>query len=132
MRNAPRGFIALITVLIISTVLLIAVISIAQYGIGTRFSLLDLENKTKSENFANACVGIARIAVVNDSLWTETNRVVKVENASCVIESVAPNTPNPSTSRVKVSAVVSAATTNYQVDIDEASGNIVRFVELTI
>jgi Tfp pilus assembly protein PilX len=121
-----RGFVALITVLILSAVLMVGVVSLAQYGITARYSLLDIENKTKSENLASACVAVARIAVVNDPQWSTTNKIVAVETSSCTIESVTSVSGNR---RVKVSAVHANATTNYVVDISPTTGAIMSFVE---
>jgi hypothetical protein len=122
-----KGFVALITVLILSAVLMVGVVTLAQYSITARYSLLDLENKTKSENLANACVAVARIAVVNDPLFSATNKIVAVGSETCTIESV---TTSGSNRRVKVSAVVRGATTNYQVDILPTTGALTRVIEL--
>jgi hypothetical protein len=121
-----RGFVALITVLILSAVLMVGVVSLAQYGITARYSLLDLENKTKSEILAHACVAVARIAVVNDPLWSATNKVVIVDASSCTIESVTSVSGNR---RVKASAVHADAVTNFITDINPTTGAIMGFVE---
>jgi hypothetical protein len=126
MCTHQKGFVALITVLILSAVLMVGVVSLAQFGITARYSLLDLENKTKSENLANACVAVARIAVVNDPAFTATNKIVAVGTETCTIESVTSVSGNK---RVKVSAIVRGATTNYQVDINISTGAVARFIE---
>ncbi len=123
-----RGFVALISILIISAVLLVAVTSLAEYGMIARYSLLDLERKTQSESYAMGCVSIARIAIVNDNDFDVTDKEVSIDDHTCIIEDVATVSGNK---RVKVSAVVEGATTNYQVDIAPSTGDIERFIELT-
>lgn len=125
-----NGFVALITVLVMSAVLLVSVVSLAQYGLSTRFSLLDLENKSKSESLANACVSVARIAVVNDPSFTTSNKSVAIGTETCIIESVALNTPSSGTSRIKLRGTAGGAVTNYQVEVNTTSGSITRFIEL--
>lgn len=132
-KTGARGFVALITVLILSSVMLVSVVSLAQYGMTTRFALLDLENKTKSESLANACVAVTRIAVVNDSSYVVSiEKSVAVGSDVCKIESIAKDTPSSGTSRIKVSATIpsNGATTNYQFDVNTTTGAITRFVEL--
>ncbi|MFM2374782.1 MAG: hypothetical protein RLZZ234_777 [Candidatus Parcubacteria bacterium] len=135
--HTQKGFVALITVLILSAVLMVGVVSLAQVGITSRYSLLDLENKTKSESLAHACVAVARIAVVNDPLFSVPNggKRVVVGNALCFIETTNSSPSGPpalysNTNRVKVTASSTNATTNYQVDIHATDGAITRFVEL--
>jgi hypothetical protein len=120
--SLQSGFVALITVLILSAVLLVAVLSLGQYGITARYSLLDLEHKTKSEAYANACLGVARIAIVNDPAYAESNKTIAVGDGSCTIVSVASGV-------VKVRSVVKDATTNYEVVVNTATGNITSFFE---
>ncbi len=125
-----QGFIALITVLILSVVLMVGVISLSQFGVITRYSLLDIENKMRSENLANACISFARLSIVTDPDDTITNKDVPLGEYVCRIESLVVNSPTNGTNRVKVSAAVSGATTNYQVDVNTTTGAITRFIEV--
>ncbi len=127
MHTSHRGFVALITVLILAAVLMVAVVTLAQYGITARYALLALEHKTTSEGRAGACIASARVAVVGDPSWTATNKVVPVGTGTCIIESV--NTVSGNR-RIKVSGVSGDATTNYVVDIAPSTGALVQLVEV--
>lgn len=127
MRNED-GFIALISILILSFVLLVAVLSLAQFGITSRLFLLDLENKSASEQLAAGCVQVAIIATVNDPLYTLTTPVpitIDEENErGCVLVSVTPNRPTTNISTIQASSTVSGATTNFEVEWDTVDEEI--------
>lgn len=130
-QTNTKGFIALISVLMVSVILLAAVISLAQYGITSRFALLSIEHKTETLTRTQACVEVARIAVVNDPDFETTNKEVAIEDAVCVLEEVFANTPNSGLSRVEASAELLGATTNIRAEINTATGAIVRFEEVS-
>jgi Tfp pilus assembly protein PilV len=125
-----RGFIALISVLILSVILLAAVISLAQYGITSRYALLTLESKTITEELAHACVQVVRIAIFNDNLYKTSNHVIPIGNSNCIIKDIFTNTPTQGVSRIEASASLSGATTNLQVDVQVSTGEIVRTLEV--
>lgn len=132
MTHHSRGFIALISILIISTVLLIAVVSVAQFGIASRFLLLDLERKTETETLAEACLQIARVAIYNNPLYAVEHRMVTVgvPTSRCLIRSIVPNIPSTGQSTVEVTASSTNATTNLRAVITTMSGNILRREEI--
>lgn len=61
-----RGFIALISVVIISFVLLLVATSLTFTGFFTRFDLLDSEFKKRGEAIADACIESARLVLVQN------------------------------------------------------------------
>jgi hypothetical protein len=122
-----KGFIALMSVLIISLVLFVAVISLAQYGLMTRYSLLDLERKAASRQLAEACMHIARIYAVNDPSRTESNLVLDVDGKSCMIDSLS---PSGGTSNIVTCANEDGAITNLSTSIDNVNGDFESMTEL--
>jgi Tfp pilus assembly protein PilX len=126
-NKQPRGFIALISVLMLSVILLVAVISLAQYGIISRYALLTLEHKEISASRAEACVQVARIAVSNDPLYETTNKQVAVGDSWCELVSIE---ADDDTSIVEASASSSEATTNLRVEIDNTTGSISKHEEV--
>ena len=148
-RSPESGFIALMSVIIISFVLLFAVFSIGQRGIASRFLLLDLERKIQSEELAKACVQIAIIGVANDSLYavsaaSDIEQTVD-DGIFCYIHSV---TPSGGQSIIETCAIVPVpaqgtpspcssspgplgATTNLRVTIDSGTGAILSSTELS-
>lgn len=121
-----QGFIALISVVILSVVLLAAVVSLSQYGVTTRYALLDLERKAESETLASACLEVARIEVLNDSSYSVSlpglSLQVGTSTKVCKIETV-------SAGVVKVSASSTGATTNLKATVNTTSGNITKLEE---
>ncbi len=126
MKKKPRGFIALISVLMLSVILLAGVVSLAQYGITSRYALLALEKKEISQSLAEACLQVARIAIVNDPSYVVTNKQVAIDSAWCTIVSIDASGSN---SVVKASASSSKATTNLRAEINKTSGVIIRIEE---
>ena len=126
--HSNRGFVALISVLIISAVLLATTLSLAQFGIANRFFILHLEEKMVSEKFADACVHIARIYAYNDPAYeSNTPMSIEVAGGTCVIESIA---AEDSESIIEVSATRNDAVTNFQVVVDNTDGTFISWNEV--
>jgi hypothetical protein len=125
-NSTTRGFVALVAILIFSTILLIIVVSLSRYGIVARFALLEIERKTESEVVASSCISVVRVMVVDDPLLTATHLSVPVRNHTCTIESII---GAGAVRRAKVSSVIEGATTHYLVDINPTTGTITRFIE---
>jgi hypothetical protein len=130
--SARRGFIALISIIILSFVLLVAVVSLGQFGLTGRLLLLDIENKTRSEEYAEACVHAARILIVNDPEASRTNVPFSYDDISCTLVSLDPDTPSSGESTIKSKAEVDGATTNFVVVVDAASYDIVSWKEYAV
>ncbi len=75
-RAPHNGFIALISSIVISFVLLVSVLSLGQQTIHARLLLLTLSYKEQSERAANACLTIARITLLNNPSYTTEDRAV--------------------------------------------------------
>lgn len=125
----PRGFIALISAIVVSFVLLVAVVTLGMRGITGRLYLLDLERKISSQALAESCVAIATIKIANDPEYGVSNFDAQVGDDVCTILSVAPNTPNSSQATLKTRGVKDGATTYLHVVIDEVSGDVVSWKE---
>lgn len=104
MNTSSRGFIALISIIIMSVVLLASTLSLAQFGIASRYFVLDLENKNVSEKLAEACVHMARIHAYNDPLAKISTTSEPVGDASCLIMELKPNPASTTESIIKTRA----------------------------
>lgn len=127
MKKNQQGFIALISVLMLSVILLGAVISLAQYGIVSRYALLTLEQKEVSHTRARACIQVALIAIANDPLYETNNKKAAFDGSWCDIVSV---DADGSESVVRVSASSSGAVTNLEAVVDASSGDILKIKEI--
>lgn len=126
--SSQPGFIALISILIISAVLLATTLGLAQFGIANRFFILNLEQKASSKKLAEACVHIARIQAYNDPLYTRTTPLsVPVANGSCDIISI---TPNGSETAIVSRARTGDAITNLSVVVDNTDGDFLSWEEI--
>ncbi len=123
-----HGFIALISILIISAVLLVTTLGLAQFGIANRFFILNLEQKASSKKLAEACVHIARIQTYNDPLFVRNTPLpVPVAGGTCTIISV---TPNGNNTTIQASASTSKAITNLSVVVDNTDGDFLSWEEV--
>ena len=129
-----RGYITLVSVIIISVVLLLAVGALGERSILGRFMLLDINRKIESEKLAEACVQVAIIAVVNNPLYNPALPVlvtVDPDSNPCSIHSVTPSSPlTPTESEIITTASSTGATTNLRVIWDISGEEISLWQEL--
>ena len=127
-HSVQNGFIALISILIISAVLLATTLGLAQFGIANRFFILNLEQKASSEKLAEACVHIARIQTYNDPLYVRNTPLpVSVADGTCTIISIAPSGNN---TVIQASAQTGEAITNLSIVVDNTDGDFLSWEEV--
>lgn len=63
-NSSEKGYIAIISSIIISGVLMTVVFTLSFKGFNTRFNFLDAEHKKQSLNFAEACVNTAVLKII--------------------------------------------------------------------
>jgi len=71
--NKQQGFVALLSVIIISFVLVLVATTLSFTGYFTRFNILDSESKKRSESLADACIEQARLELAVDANFTRSN-----------------------------------------------------------
>ncbi len=125
----PRGFISLISVIVVSFVLIIAVVTLGMRGITGRFYLLDVERKQISQALAESCVTIGILKIAVDPDYSASNVTAQVGSDTCTIVSVTPNTPVSTQATIVARGVKDGATTNLKVVVDEASATAVSWLE---
>jgi len=118
-----NGYIAIISVIIISMVLLTATITLSLTGFLNRFNILEGEAKEISIGLATACVESARIKIARDLNYFG-DETINVGERSCTIISV---TDNGST--VQVVGEYKGATTRYEAILDSEQ-NIFSLMEV--
>lgn len=131
MQSQQHGFIALISVLIISSVLLASTLALAQFGIASRFFVLNLEQKAGSQKLAEACLELMRVKIYNNPSYTILG-TYDIGGGKCTVETINTN-GSGSYSTVKVNAAIgpvgAQAVTNLEADIVKANGDVSRVVE---
>lgn len=111
--TAPRGYIALISVIIISLILLALTMTVSAQGYFTRFNGLDREYKRVSLGIAESCVNAALLKVgqtpvyqlTSDPAYDATVSAVRVPVGSsyCLIKDVSYESPVNNRKRVNIS-----------------------------
>jgi Tfp pilus assembly protein PilX len=86
-KKNQRGFVALISVIIISAVLLFLMVTAAAIAFRGRFNTLDYENKKISVGLAEACVQTAMLKLAQSESYNPADELVTVETGKiCKIE----------------------------------------------
>lgn len=80
------GYIALISVIIISVLLMLIVVGTSQIGFNNRFNILDSEFKEQSVALAEACIDTARLRLsVDETYSADTPEIILIESGECQI-----------------------------------------------
>lgn len=122
MKNKNNGFIALITSIIISAVLLVVATNLSLTGFYARSNILDFELKEISFNLAEACVDTAILKIINNPAYSPAKEIINIEGNDCVIESVIENI-------IKTKADYRNYITKLEIEINPLDMSITRFEE---
>ena len=112
--KTKSGFIALISAIIISIILLLVVTNLSLTGFFSRSNVLDRELKKRSEALAEACADTAIFKLTNDSTYNPSNEIVSVDTDDCTIMSVSSTTPRT----INVRADYKNYVTNLEIEVD--------------
>jgi len=122
MKNSKNGFIALFSVIIITSVLLISAVALSFTGFLGRFNVFDSELKAESGALAEACIEYARLQFAEDESFSGEGEV-DVGEETCEYD--------VSGDEIKSWASVNNVYTYYfaEVDLNEPDIPIVSFKE---
>ena len=104
------GFIALLTAILLSLILIIITTTLNQTSFFTRSMLLDAEYKERSAALAEACVDIARLKIANDPTYPGNESSISIGSDICQIRPIISNT-------IETRATSSESVTNLRVVI---------------
>ncbi|OGG62936.1 hypothetical protein A3I46_03020 [Candidatus Kaiserbacteria bacterium RIFCSPLOWO2_02_FULL_54_13] len=127
MRTYQRGFIALMSAIIISAVLLITIVSGGFTGWNSRFSVFDSESKDRSAALADACLDTVLLRLAYDATY-EGGETILLGDDSCEI--LAAQNPFGNPRVFPIQAVFNRAYTNVLVTIDIISREIISWEEI--
>jgi len=117
MRNNNKGFIALISVVIISFVLLLVATTLGLKGFFSRFNILDSESKAKSSELANGCIETARLKLVNNNSYIGISNSIPIGTDTCGYKV-------ESGGIIKAQACINKAATFYLVTVNTSQPTI--------
>jgi len=121
--SEQKGFVALISAILIAVALLTLVTAAGFSGFFVRFSILGSEVKEESIFLAESCVQTAILKLAQNKNYAG-GETISVGDRSCDIVSITQlGSPWPQT--VTAQASSSDAYTNLQVEVDEVAGDIV-------
>lgn len=123
-----RGFIALISTIIIAAVLLVLMVSTATTTFKSRFAVLDAELKEVSRGLAEACVETAILKYAQDDTYPMSGTfpdTVPVGSRECVIKEVDTN------GVIKAQGEINNIYTNLLVDFDTNDFSIESWEEVS-
>ncbi|MDD4988822.1 MAG: hypothetical protein PHV42_00135 [Candidatus Pacebacteria bacterium] len=125
-KKNSGGFIALVSVILISAVLLAILLSLNMSSFFTRFNILDSENKKRSEFLAEVCLDTARMNLLEDKTYSGGETIFQGED-SCKI---CPIGFSVGTIHLETRAVVSSSHTNLKALLNSSNMSILSFEEL--
>jgi hypothetical protein len=121
------GFMALISAIIISIILLLIASSLNLTSFYNRSDILDSELKEKSSALAEACVDVAILKLANNQNYNPLNEIVSVETDNCIIQSV---TSSNSQKIINIKADYNHYVTNLKIIIDSSDLHVVSWEEI--
>lgn len=126
------GYIALITVILISVSLLTMVVAVSFEGFFSRFSVLESEQKETSAYLAESCFNTAVLMLAQDDDYSG-NESIDVGTESCDIKNITTSGSFAERRTIQTQGIKGDAYTNLEITIDLdslPSTDVVSWVEM--
>jgi hypothetical protein len=124
-----QGYVALISAIIISAVLILISVGASATGFFSRFNVLDGEYKERGNQLAEACVD-SELLRLSQNPGDATTGNVSVGSDSCTVFAVLQNSPSTGEVTIETKAVVEQSVTNIKVVVAAGSLNLISWQEL--
>jgi len=124
----PRGFIALITAIVLSAILLLIAAAGSMTGFYTRTNVLDAELKERSSAAAESCVEVAILGLALDEGYVGPESITLNALDSCTVDEVIPLIA--STVEILVEGTSKRAVTTLRVEYSIVQEKIVSWREI--
>ncbi len=122
------GYIALVSVLIISGLLVMALCTVSMSGFFSRFNILNTEFKEMSASLAESCINTTLLKLAQNISYGG-NETILVVDQSCTIRSVVPGSISGQLI-VESQAIVEHAYTNLRATINSNDFSIISWQEI--
>jgi len=126
-KNTQRGFIALVSAVLISAILLTAAVTGSLTGFYARFGILNSEFKERGSALAEACVSVLLFKLGEDTSYAGPSLNYAVGSDTCNI--FAATNPSGSPRIFKVQGVYQHSYTNLQIAVDTSTLAITSWQE---
>lgn len=125
--KSNSGFLALISAIIISVVLLLIASNSSFTGFYTRSNVLDFELKERSYALAEACVNIAILKLLNNTPYVG-GEIINISGSDfCTINTI---NPNLDPIIIQTKAIFEHATTNLNIKVNKTDLSIISWEEI--
>ena len=121
-----KGYIALISTIIISAVLIAIASALSFYGFENRYNALDYEFKEKSKALAEGCVNTAILKLAENPNF-KGNETINIENDFCLIREIKTNGLQKI---IETQSTIGNAYTNLKITVDQNTLSIISFEEI--
>jgi hypothetical protein len=125
-RKNQDGFVALMSSIVISILLMAIIFSVALTDFFSRFNILDTESKEKSLNLAESCADIANLDLLSDPDTSINNRTESVGDQECTIFSAQ---SSGSQYVITTQGVVNKSYTNLRITRNSATNALATWKE---
>ena len=126
MKSHARGFVALMSVIIVSAILTTIIFTLGASTFFARFDVLDIENKRESLSLAQACVNAAMLKIARDASYAALLGGDQVTIQGLKTCKICPGTNSPSgqsTEPLYARALYNGAYTNIEATIHTVPGS---------
>lgn len=129
-NKSNHGFVALMSVIIISVILLLVATTLSRTGFSGRLNILDSEYKERSSALAEACVDTALLKLATEVTYASNLMpdIVPVGADRCTVNRPFDSSLDPIT--FETSATFQNATTNLRVKVAKSDLSVVYWEEV--
>ncbi len=129
--NPQQGYIALMSAIIISALLLTITVSLGFSGFLGRLSIVDSQSKERSSALAEGCADTA-ILEATSGIYSMSAKTVNIGSDTCTIVSSQKDVPSTGQSTIKTQAVINKAYTNLKVIINNSNFTVISWDECAV
>ncbi len=124
-QKMNRGFLALMSAIIISVILLLIAVNLSLVGFFTRFNILGTEMKERSSALADSCIDVAQMKLMQDASYAGNASITVGENTCFIGPIVTVGTEKRFTAR----GIFSNSYTNLKTRLDGTTFKIISVEE---
>ena len=128
--NNHSGYIALISAIVISTLLVGLTFALSYAGYFSRFNILESEYKERSLALAEACVDTALLKIAQNPGYNPSNESIPVGTDSCMVVSAQANQPVAGQTTIKTQGLYQKSYSNIIVIVNSASLVVISWNEV--
>lgn len=127
-QKNQKGFIALISAIVMSAILLLITTSLSLSSFFTRFTILESEYKERSSALAEACVDSALVKILLDNTYSPSNEMISVGENSCLIKKI---TTNSEQKTILAQGNYQESFTNLSVTVKNSNLEVISWIEIS-